>query len=676
MKKIFILSTVAIMGLASCSDYDDQFNIGSQISNVKNGTRIVLAGADYATIAGLTANKELAEKLDAESGTTAYTEALEQLGSNKYFGTLITPDLFLPAFIHSKYVEADAGSKFKVTYNMYTGKSQYLADFDQLKGEYTLKNSDYATAWDGTSSATYLTPKTVAKLPAVVKAAYPDAQEGDIVVANYAYSNFEPAGNTESGDTYTKISDVTANTDGGEYTVKGIVCATYSRGFLLTDNTGYILVFKSGDVNIGDEVSVAGTTTRYGGLMQFQNTAEVNMIKAGKEPNYKQPAAKTLVGADFDAYAENPYVAYITFKGNLSISGNYYNVTVEGTEKQGSLANVPAGMVDESLNGKDVTVYGYSIGATGKNNKYLNVMLTGISEASAAASAKAGVARAASNNGANASVVLRYDGSEWKEYTTDAAKVIAAQPEWYDLIGSATVSKTSSYFPVLLQREYPFASDGQKVAVVYRKSSSSMDVVEYTYKTATGWEESKEYKQKTTSFLQGENGFEVLASTYFEESLLGDEGGFVAFDVAKDASLNYVWSNTTQYGWKASAYTGGSSKASESWLVSPAINLSEADSPQLVFDEAMNKLGNYNPADYLKVRVSADFDGSDVKSATWETLEVNGGTDGQSWSFCTINPISLAKYTGKTIHVAFVYISTSEVAATYEVKNVVVQEAE
>ena len=117
------------MTLAACDDYEDQFNLDSQITDVKKGTAIVLTDADYANIAGLAANKTLAAKLDAESGTNAYTEALAKLPSQKYFNTLITPDQFLPAFIASNYKEADAGSKFKVTYNMYTGKSEFLSTF-------------------------------------------------------------------------------------------------------------------------------------------------------------------------------------------------------------------------------------------------------------------------------------------------------------------------------------------------------------------------------------------------------------------------------------------------------------------------------------------------------------------------------------------------------------------
>ena len=675
MKKIYLLSAVALMALASCDDYDDQFHIGNQISDVKNGTPIVLTDADYTTIANLDDNKDLAARLDAESGTTAYTEALAKLGSKKYFGTLITADQFLPAFIHNKYKEADLGSTFKVTYNEYTGTSEYLADFENLAGEYTLSADDYAKAWDGASSATYLTPKTVGKLPEVVKAAKSDAEEGDIVVVNYAYSDFEPAGGGSQtpDDGTTKISEVLANTDGGEYTVKGIVCATYSRGFLLTDKTGYILVYKTSDVNIGDEVTVAGTTTQYGGLMQYPNTAEVTMVKAGKEPNYKQPSPKKMVAADFEAYADNPTVAYVTYQGKLSISGNYYNVAIDGTEKQGSLAYVKEGSVSADLNGKDVIVYGYTVGSASKG-KYVNTMITSVVEANAANKAKA-VARAASNGGANRSAVYYYTGTAWKVYTADAAEVIAAQPEWYDLIGANTIAKPANYFPTLLQREYPFAEDGQKVAVLYRKSSSSMAVVEYTFSATEGWAESKDYKQETTTFSKTENGYEAQISMYLNSTLCGDEGGFVAYNV-NIGSLNYVWSNTTSYGWKASAYANKTNVASESWLISPAINMKKGKNPQMVFDEAMNFLGSNNISDFLSVKVSTNFDGSDPTAATWTDLDVTGRTDGQSWTFYTVNPVSLQQFVGNTIHIAFVYKSTDAVAPTYEFKNIVVKEAD
>ncbi len=690
MKKIFLLSAVALMTLAACDDYEDQFNLDNQITDVKKGTEIVLADADYATIAGLPANKALAAKLDETSGTNAYTEALGKLGKQKYFNEFITPDQFIPAFISTKYKEADAGSRFKVTYNVFKEKSAYLADFDKLKGEYTLTAEDYENAWGGASSAKYLTPKTESKLKDVLKKAKADAAEGDIVVVNYAYSDFEPAGGGETpAENYNKISEVVANTEGGEYSVKGIVCATYKTGFLLYDKTGYILVYKKSDVNVGDEVAVTGTTTKYGGLMQFparDTDLNIELIKKGKEPNFKHPSAKTYVAADFEAYAQKPMVEYITYKGKLSISvkkneageviNTYYNVTVEGTEKQGSLANVPAGLIDENLNGKDIVVYGYAIGATG-SGKYLNTMVVSCAEATPAGAAKAkAVARAAANGGVNRSVVYRFDGKAWKVYSVDKVDVIAAQPEWYAMIGNNTVSKPATYFPALLQREYPFAKDEQKAAVVYRKSDTEMAVVEFNYTVANGWTQATSYVQESATFVQQETGFKAIPNAYYSNTFLEGDGGFTIYDIERDASLSYIWQNTSQYGWKSTGYNGSTKKntKSESWIVSPAINLTNAENPELVFDEAMKFLGSDSKiSDNVKVMVSTNFEG-EVKAAKWDELEVKHGTQGNSWDFFTITPISLVKYIGKPVHIAFQYLSTETEATTYEVKNLVVSE--
>ena len=103
MKKIYLLSAVALLSLTACNDFEDQFHIGDQITDVKKDLPIVLEDGDYTAIANLAANKALAAQLDEQSGTTAYTDALNKLGTQKYFDNMITADQFLPAFINNKY---------------------------------------------------------------------------------------------------------------------------------------------------------------------------------------------------------------------------------------------------------------------------------------------------------------------------------------------------------------------------------------------------------------------------------------------------------------------------------------------------------------------------------------------------------------------------------------------
>ena len=83
MKKILFISTALLAALTACDDYNDQFNLDSQISDVKKGVAIKLAAADYATIANNATNKEIALSKDPENGT--YVAALEAIGKNRYF---------------------------------------------------------------------------------------------------------------------------------------------------------------------------------------------------------------------------------------------------------------------------------------------------------------------------------------------------------------------------------------------------------------------------------------------------------------------------------------------------------------------------------------------------------------------------------------------------------------
>ena len=116
MKKIILMSTVLLAGLSACEDYNDQFNIDYDITDIKTGVTIQLASSDYGTIAGMEANKELALSKDPEG--QSYVTALEAIGENKYFADATEAEWYLPAFIDYKYPNADTGSRISVQYNM------------------------------------------------------------------------------------------------------------------------------------------------------------------------------------------------------------------------------------------------------------------------------------------------------------------------------------------------------------------------------------------------------------------------------------------------------------------------------------------------------------------------------------------------------------------------------
>lgn len=180
------------------------------------------------------------------------------------------------------------------------------------------------------------------------------------------------------------IAAAIATADGSEASVaEATVIGIYNKGFLMEDATGKILVYtnETATVAIGDQVKVEGTVASYAGFKQFAAVKDASgeygpaatVTKLGST-TFTQPAAEKLDGAAFDAYLSAPAIKYIEYTGTLSISGNYYNVEVEGASKaKGSIAYPLDGAVAAALNGTVVTIRGYAIGVTG--TVYVNTML-------------------------------------------------------------------------------------------------------------------------------------------------------------------------------------------------------------------------------------------------------------------------------------------------------------
>lgn len=171
------------------------------------------------------------------------------------------------------------------------------------------------------------------------------------------------------------IAEVIAGSVGATYTTQGQVVAINGRSFLIQDNSGKILVYLGWKDNkpvvdysatIGQTVKVTGKTTTYSKLVQFSETDLV--IEKVSDGSFTQPTPEKFDGAAFDAYAAaTPVIKYIEYSGTLTIDGYYYNIAVEGTDLQGSLAYPADGFVDASLNGQVVIVKGYTLGMTNQS---------------------------------------------------------------------------------------------------------------------------------------------------------------------------------------------------------------------------------------------------------------------------------------------------------------------
>ena len=167
----------------------------------------------------------------------------------------------------------------------------------------------------------------------------------------------------------------------GEAETKGVVVATYTRGALINDGTASILLYNNAplDVAVGDEVKVAGTTTMYAGMLQFaKDGLVVTKLSSGNAVNH--PAPTVLDAAGMDAQLAKTTVEYIEYVGTLSVSGNYYNVNVDGaTTAIGSLQYIDAAAHPAAVNGAKIKVRGYFIGVS--SGKYVNTMTVSVEAA-------------------------------------------------------------------------------------------------------------------------------------------------------------------------------------------------------------------------------------------------------------------------------------------------------
>ncbi len=149
------------------------------------------------------------------------------------------------------------------------------------------------------------------------------------------------------------------------------------------------------------------------------------------------------------------------------------------------------------------------------------------------------------------------------------------------------------------------------------------------------------------------------------ETFASSQGNFTIDNLTTlPEGISYVWAHDTRYGMKASAYVSGTNYATQSRLVSPAIDLSKVSSATLTFEHAARYFAD--AAAELKLQVTTD-------GTTWTDVTIPTYPDGTNWNYVTAT-VDLSAYAGKSgVKIGFLYTSTDSKAATWEIKNVVIK---
>ncbi len=151
---------------------------------------------------------------------------------------------------------------------------------------------------------------------------------------------------------------------------------------------------------------------------------------------------------------------------------------------------------------------------------------------------------------------------------------------------------------------------------------------------------------------------------------------FESGDILSDGWTNYIvkgvaWTlgnhSSNNYG-QCTNYDGSVHIPTESWYISPKLDLSSFASPFLSFKSAWGYFG-----DEITVKYSTNYDGtSDPNTATWTKLNPTLYTGSDFWTWTNSGNLTLPT---DTKYVAFIYTGTSSDGRTWEIDDILIDDS-
>jgi|GEM_PF-669801 len=637
MKKVLFFLASALM-LASCENFYIDQNLGGSDFTPTDVRTIdyTLTDADYKAIVTNKDNIALALAECTPEDSSAYAAFL-QIGTDLAFNKLAVADVYVPAYLAAKFPQLNKGSLFNITYKNSDGAPAYLKDF-AVTTKYTLSTEDYDAIWgEGKTGTYYLTPATMMQLTSVLPA---EAEEGAILAVVYEYKSQEPIFVTEDEET-PGFFDGTAE----------------SRGFYTTSEA--IAAVDAGMIVKDDSIKVGGIISRWlrksSAFDKYHSVSFFVMDPVtGQEHEFEFYNCYSL---DKDSFATFEYTDEM----------NAICFDVDGREFH---------LGDTVVGAGKYTIY------NGTHELNTNCYLTDWRPVAAAAPAAVAPKQAAASQDGKKTVLYQYSEGKWKAYKSDAATIVAIPEDVYAAVGfTYLLDKNKDVMTTFLAQEFPYAQAGKAFTVVYvATKEGAYNAIEFVY-DGNAFVENLGISQATTTFSLSD----VWGSTiYYKQYIMGEgQGKLTIQDVICNEPMSYVWYYSAAYGMCASAFKNDVSWESESWLITPMIDLSRAKMPEFSFDHAFNKA----EGDFLNecsVWVSTSYTGNVTDAANnwvqleWNTLE-DGTLDvpaGVSWTFQPTGKLDMSQFVGEKIHIAFRYKTVGGKSGTWEIRNLLLSEPE
>lgn len=152
-----------------------------------------------------------------------------------------------------------------------------------------------------------------------------------------------------------------------------------------------------------------------------------------------------------------------------------------------------------------------------------------------------------------------------------------------------------------------------------------------------------------------------VGATVYEKALTDNIEGWTLQQGELPEGLTSVWMQHSKYGLKATGHYGGKTGKNtdtEAWAISPEVKLKKTSF--LTFEHAIGYTTEASTQG-LYIREGA--------TGEWQPLEVKTWPTGKNFTYVNSGAIDLKAYTGKKVQFGFKYTSTTEGAATWEIKN-------
>lgn len=250
-----------------------------------------------------------------------------------------------------------------------------------------------------------------------------------------------------------------------------------------------------------------------------------------------------------------------------------------------------------------------------------------------------------------AAIRITYSLLEGEDFTDGSAEYVNAPNYTLDADDYTSVSASAGSFG-FFDRDINATNEVASILLSNAQGVEAGDVWSATY----------EFVDVSYSALAGE----TLFTEPFETTL----NGFESINILGDDQV-WAWGSFGDDTYARMSGFSGGAIANEDWLVSPAIDLTDADGPITLFlTQILNFQGPAEWGQELDILISEDYTG-DVTTATWTSLGTSQSAFPEGDSFDLFdNEISLPDAAGKTIYLAFSYKSTDSDAALWEIVNI------